>query len=106
MLPLFVLYQYAADARPPAGKIADLAFTEMPITFVSSPPPDRSSSPTVGHNKRLGLWPLSPASPSEVTVLSVTELTFKPVSRSNQSLPTIPFCLGHEPVIIAACPGA
>ena len=107
MLPLSVLNQYAADARRPAGSIADRSLAEIPITFDRSLSARRSSSPTVEQSNRRGLFPFSLGLPPSTRALSsLIDFTLVPVARSYHSLATIPFCCGHEPVMKTAWPGA
>ena len=79
----------------------------MPITLDRSLSARRSSSPTVEQSNLRGLFPFSFGLPASALVLSsVIDLTLLPVSRSYQSLATIPFCWGHDPVMKTAWPGA
>ena len=89
-LPDFASNQKAPLPMWPLGRMALRSLIETPITRDRTPFAIFSSSPNVLTSIRLGDAPPSPAPPRIFTDSSETDVTFLPLSRSNQSLPTIP----------------
>ena len=84
----------------PEGRMALRSFMEMPIARERPESEILSSSPTVLTSSRRGEAPPSPAPapPRIFTASSETLVTDLPVSRSNQSLPTMPLIDGVAPL--------
>ena len=95
--PVLPSNQYAPFAMWPAGRIALRSLSEIPMTRDWFPFAIFNSSPSVLTSSFRGEAPV-PAPPKRLVAASDTLVTTLPVSRSNQSLPTIPLIEGVAPV--------
>jgi hypothetical protein len=103
--PVAVSYQYAASAMRPTGMMALRSLDAIPITRLPRPA-SFSSSPRVLTSRRCGDAP-APAPPPRIwTDGSKTLVTRLPLSRSYQSLATIPDRAGMAPESMVEWPTA